>query len=141
LRKRKGGGSVTVRLKVIAARSADGCGCACACSYYNTDGGSANGKDTERKDCRPGEQQNARVVDELVQVLKDRWGDRLAVSVVEPGGVRALWDIIRYRVPPSVPVWVLNGKKIFEGVPDLAALQDAISACAISESAGGIAHT
>jgi hypothetical protein len=111
---------MAAQLKVIVEQGDTRCGCACA--YYNVDCG------TEEKDSSAGRQQNLRMVGEFVQVLKDRYEDRLNISVVNPRSIRAIWDDIRYGVRPSVPVWVLDGKKIFEGVPDLKSLQGAIDA-------------
>jgi hypothetical protein len=107
---------MTVRLKVIAEQSDTRCGCACACSYYNVG----------EKDSFPERPQNFRAVNELIQVLKDYYGDRLEISVVNPRSVRALLDNIRYKVRPFVPVWVLDREKICEGLPDLADLRNAI---------------
>ena len=117
---------MTVHLKVIVEQSESRCGC--ACSYYKTEEnkGMEESKGTEEKDSVPGWQQNLRMVDELVQVLKDRYEDRLDISVVNPRSIRAFWDNIRYKVRPFVPVWVLDREKFCEGVPDLADLQNAI---------------
>ena len=114
---------MTVQLKVIVEQSESQCGC--GCSYYNvakTDFFS----DTEKEGSFPDWRQNLRVIDELGQVLRDRYGDRLDISVVNPRSIRALLDNIRYKVRPSVPVWILDREKFCEGVPDLADLQNAI---------------
>jgi hypothetical protein len=50
----------------------------------------------------------------------------LDISIVDPRNVLALWDNIRYGVRPSKPTWILDRKKFYEGVPDLAVLQRAI---------------
>jgi hypothetical protein len=58
--------------------------------------------------------------------LRDRYGERLDVSVVDPRNIMAFWDNIRYGVRPSRPTWVLDRRKFCDGLPDLAALQSAI---------------
>jgi hypothetical protein len=80
----------------------------------------------EEKDSFPEQQNNLHVVEELLRALKERYGERLDVSVVNPRNIMAFWDNIRYGVRPSVPVWVLDRKKVYEGLPDLAHLQSLI---------------
>jgi hypothetical protein len=105
---------MTVHLKVIVEQSDTQCGC--GCSYYNV----------REKDSLSEWRQDFRAVDELIQVLKDFYGDRLDISVVNPRSLRAFWDNFRYKVRPFVPVWVLDREKICEGLPDLAELRNAI---------------
>ena len=63
---------------------------------------------------------------ELLCALRDRYGDSVDIHIVDPRNIMALWDNIRYSVRPSRPVWVLDRKKFYEGVPDLAILERAI---------------
>jgi hypothetical protein len=51
--------------------------------------------------------------------VKERYGDRVDISVVDPRNILALWDNFRYQVRPSRPTWVLDRKKIYDGVPEL----------------------
>jgi hypothetical protein len=48
--------------------------------------------------------------------------------VEDPSDFLSLWDSFRYRVRPDTPAWILEGKKTFEGVPDLDQLCSAIDA-------------
>jgi hypothetical protein len=65
-------------------------------------------------------------VGELLRNLRERYGSRLDVSIVDPRNILSLWDNIRYSVRASRPVWILDRKKIGEGVLNLADLQNAI---------------
>ncbi|MDR1649610.1 MAG: hypothetical protein LBR71_05055 [Synergistaceae bacterium] len=112
---------MTVHLKVIVEQSDTQCGCRCASSYYNVAENNAAAEDSS-----PDWRQSLRAVNELIQVLKDFYGDRLDISVVNPRSIRAFWDNIRYKVRPFVPVWILDRKKICEGLPDLAELRKTI---------------
>jgi hypothetical protein len=65
-------------------------------------------------------------VGELLCSLKERYGNRLDISIVDPRNIVALWDNIRYGVRVSKPAWILDRKKIGEGVLNLEDLQNAI---------------
>ncbi|MDR1651967.1 MAG: hypothetical protein LBR87_09290 [Synergistaceae bacterium] len=73
-------------------------------------------------------------VGKLLRELRDRYGSGVEISVVNSWGFWALADVIRLKITPSKPAWVLDGKKIFEGVPDPGVLFDAID----SALAGGL---
>jgi len=60
---------------------------------------------------------------ELLRSLKERYGDRVQISVVDPRNPLVLWYAIRYRAWASFSTWVLNSKKIFEGIPELEELE------------------
>jgi hypothetical protein len=70
----------------------------------------------------------AQEVGELLKELRSRYGERLDVSVVNSWGFFALWDVLRLKITPSKPAWVLEGKKIFEGVPEADDLMAAVDA-------------
>ncbi|MDR2179826.1 MAG: hypothetical protein LBP21_05930 [Synergistaceae bacterium] len=55
-----------------------------------------------------------------------RYGSRLDVSIVDPRNIVSLWDNIRYGVRVAQPTWILDRKKIGEGVLNLEYLQNAI---------------
>jgi hypothetical protein len=80
----------------------------------------------EEKDSFPEQQDNLREVQERLQALRERYGGRLDISVVNPRSIKAFLDNIRYGVRPGVPVWVLDRKKVYEGLPDVADLQSVI---------------
>ena len=66
--------------------------------------------------------------------LKERYGDKLDVSVVEPRNPLALWDIIRYWAWSPCTAWIVNRKKIFEGVPELEELERRVDAALKGEA-------
>ena len=44
--------------------------------------------------------------------------DEIDVSLVDPRAyLLSFLDLIRYQVRAKHPAWILNGKKIFEGIP------------------------
>ena len=69
-----------------------------------------------------------------MQSLKERYGDDVAVSAVEPRNPLALWDIIRYRAWSPCTAWIVNRKKIFEGIPALEELRQSIDAALKDEA-------
>jgi hypothetical protein len=82
----------------------------------------------EEKDSFPQQQKNIRAVAEIFRDLRDRYGDRLDLYMVDPRNVMALWDNFRYGVRPAVPAWILGRKKVFEGIPDAGKLRELIDA-------------
>ena len=69
----------------------------------------------------------------MLRNLRERYGSRLDVSIVDPRNILSLWDNIRYSVRASKPVWILDRKKIGEGVLNLADLQSAIDEKIVGE--------
>ena len=69
----------------------------------------------------------------MLRSLRERYGSRLDVSIVDPRNILSLWDNIRYSVRASKPVWILDRKKIGEGVLNLADLQSAIDEKIVGE--------
>ena len=45
---------------------------------------------------------------------------------MDPRNPLALFDIFRYRARPSRSTWILDRKKLCDGIPSLEALQEAI---------------
>jgi hypothetical protein len=109
--------NMTVRLKVYVERGVSGCGC-CGCLVYGP----------EEKASFPEQQERAQSVGALLRALRDRYGDRLEVFLVDPRNILALWDTFRFRIRPALPAWILGRRKIFEGIPDLKELQALIDA-------------
>jgi len=58
-----------------------------------------------------------RAMRDLLQSLEERYGDKVRISVVDPRNPLVLWYAIRYGAWATFSTWVLNGKKIFEGIP------------------------
>ena len=59
---------------------------------------------------------------ELLRSLRERYGDKARISVVDPRNPLVLWYAIRYGAWASFS-WILNGKKIFVGIPELEELE------------------
>jgi hypothetical protein len=60
---------------------------------------------------------------ELLRSLKERYRDKVHISIVDPRNPLVLWYAIRYGAWASFSTWVLNGKKIFEGIPEIEELE------------------
>ena len=54
---------------------------------------------------------------DLLQSLEKRYGNNVRISVVDPRNPLILWYSIRYGAWATFSTWILNGKKIFEGIP------------------------
>ena len=82
----------------------------------------------EEKDSLFQQQENIKAVGELLRVVKDCYGDKINISITDPRDIFSVWDNVRYRVQmrPSIPAWILDRKKICDGIPDLRDLQRAI---------------
>jgi hypothetical protein len=74
---------------------------------------------------------------DIMQELEHRYGERVDLSVEDPSDLLSLWNSFRYRVRSDTPAWILDGKKVFEGVPELSQLFDAIDAQLEKQSAVG----
>jgi hypothetical protein len=93
-------------------------GCCCVTALRATDGTPLYSKPSEYSSD----------VGKLLKALRERYNERLDVSVVNSWGFFALWDVLKFKITPSKPTWVLEGKKIFEGVPEESDLMSAIDA-------------
>lgn len=62
----------------------------------------------------------------MLRALRDHYGDRLDVCLIDPRNILAFFDNIRYRVRPSRPTWILDRDKICDGIPRLETLMEAI---------------
>lgn len=93
-----------VKLKLIMERSA--AGGSGGCSTYVP-----GSEETEwRKD-------SAEEIGALLSGIRETFGDRVHISVMDPRSIFSFFDLFRYRVRGTDPVWILNGRKAFEGVP------------------------
>ena len=102
-----------VKLKLIMERSsAGGSG---ACSTYVPG--------SEETEWRKG---TAEEIGGLLSGIRETFGDKVRISVMDPRSIFSFFDLFRYRVRGTDPVWILNGKKAFEGVPSREELQQSI---------------
>ena len=67
-------------------------------------------------------------VGELLRYVRKEFGNSVDVSVVDTGSyILSLIDVLRYNVKKEKPVWVINGKKFYEGIPTKEELHAALS--------------
>ena len=67
--------------------------------------------------------QAARVaVGSLLRRVRERFGDRLRVDLIDPRCSFFLFDLVRFNVRATEATWVLDGRLLFRGVPEEAAL-------------------
>ena len=63
--------------------------------------------------------QAARVaVGSLLRRVRERFGDRLRVDLIDPRCSFFLFDLIRFNVRATEATWVLDGRLLFRGVPE-----------------------
>lgn len=68
------------------------------------------------------------MVAELLRGVRTSFGDKVDVVMVDPRAwILSLFDLIRYNVKATKPVWILDGKKIFEGIPSKEELYSVLS--------------
>ena len=102
-----------VKLKLIMERSA--AGGSGGCSTYVP-----GSEETEwRKD-------SAEEIGALLSGIRETFGDRVHISIMDPRSIFSFFDLFRYRVRGTDPVWILNGRKVFEGVPSRDELEQSI---------------
>ena len=102
-----------VKLKLIMERSA--AGGSGGCSTYVP-----GSEETEwRKD-------SAEEIGALLSGIRETFGDRVHISVMDPRSIFSFFDLFRYRVRGTDPVWILNGRKAFEGVPSREEIEQSI---------------
>jgi hypothetical protein len=102
-----------VKLKLIMERSA--AGGSGGCSTYVP-----GSEETEwRKD-------SAEEIGALLSGIRETFGDRVHISVMDPRSIFSFFDLFRYRVRGTDPVWILNGRKVFEGVPSREEIEQSI---------------
>ena len=74
------------------------------------------------------QQENTRAIWELLGSLKERYGNKICISVVDSRNPIVLWYAIRYGAWATFTTWVLNRKKIFQGIPQPEELERLIDA-------------
>ena len=55
--------------------------------------------------------------------MEKRYGGKVSISVVDPRNPFVLWYAIRYGAWATFTTWLLNGKKVFEGIPKVEELE------------------
>ena len=64
-------------------------------------------------------------IGELLRAIRERYGDKVKITIKDPRFVTSVWDNLRYKVQvrPPLPAWVVDRKKICDGIPKLADLE------------------
>ena len=71
--------------------------------------------------------QAARVaVGSLLRRVRERFGDRLRVDLIDPRCSFFLFDLVRFNVRATEATWVLDGRLLFRGVPEAETLRSAL---------------
>jgi hypothetical protein len=102
------GCAMTVKLKIFM----QGGFCMPGCCGFTT------GRTTDGEVLYSDQRENVAGVGKLMSAIKEQYGEQVEVSVVNSWGFFALWDVLRLKITPSIPAWVLEGKKICEGLPE-----------------------
>ena len=80
------------------------------------------------------QQENTNALWALLRSLRERYGDKISISVVNPSNPIVLWYAIRYGAWAAFTTWILNNKTIFKGIPELEELVRLIDAALINEA-------
>jgi hypothetical protein len=62
----------------------------------------------------------------LAREVSREFGSRIELDLVDPRNMFFLLDVLRYGVKPTEPVWILDGKIAFRGIPEWKDLKAAI---------------
>jgi hypothetical protein len=63
-----------------------------------------------------------------METLVERYGDALEVRIKNSWGFFTFREVVRLKITPRIPTWVMDGRKIYEGVPNVKILCKAIDA-------------
>ena len=73
-------------------------------------------------------QRNIEEVGALLRDIHNEFGERVEVTVIDPRAwILSFIDMIRYNVKVTKPVWIIDGKKFYEGIPTKEELYAALS--------------
>jgi hypothetical protein len=64
---------------------------------------------------------------ELLVKLRNTFGDRLDIDILDPKCSFWIFDLVRYRVKSTEAAWVLDGRLIFRGIPEWKDLEKAVA--------------
>ncbi len=53
----------------------------------------------------------------LLTRIKEHYRAEIEVTMVDPRNILSLIDNVRYNIKGNVPAWILEGEKIYEGIP------------------------
>jgi hypothetical protein len=67
-------------------------------------------------------------IDRIMEALEERYGDAVDVIIKNSWGFFTFRDVVKLKITPRIPTWVIGSRKIYEGVPDVKVLCGAIDA-------------
>ncbi len=92
------------KIKVIMEKSsAGGSG---GCGAYIPGGESMD----ERRDA-------VSLIRELLTKTRETFGESVEITVMDPRSIFSFVDNFRYNIKGTAPAWIVDGKKVYEGVP------------------------
>lgn len=65
-------------------------------------------------------------IGDILNNIREKYGDQVEVSIIDPRSIISIIDNIRYNIKSSKPTWILDGEKIFEEVPSWEELENRI---------------
>ena len=63
----------------------------------------------------------------LLVKVRETFGDRVDIDILDPRCSFWLFDLIRFRVKSTEATWVLDGRLIFRGIPEWTDLRRVIA--------------
>lgn len=69
---------------------------------------------------------NLDAIGALLTRIREKYGERVDISIIDPRNMLSIFDNIRYNVKSTEPTWILDNRKIFVGIPSWHDLEDKI---------------
>ncbi len=66
-------------------------------------------------------------VGRLLVKVRDTFGDRIEIDILDPRCSFWIFDLVRFRVKSTEPVWILDGKLLFRGIPGWTELEGVLA--------------
>ncbi|NPV88895.1 hypothetical protein HPY42_05265 [Coprothermobacteraceae bacterium] len=63
---------------------------------------------------------------EVLRYLRDRHPE-IEVNLVDPRNTFFFWQVVKHRVKGGRATWVLDGKKVYEGIPTIEVLEELLA--------------
>jgi ABC-type multidrug transport system ATPase subunit len=57
-------------------------------------------------------------IKDLLKKIRDEYGKKIKLSTHDPRNLTSIPADIKHHIKSSQPTWILDGKKLFEGVPE-----------------------
>lgn len=66
-------------------------------------------------------------VGRLLVKVRDTFGDRIEIDILDPRCSFWIFDLVRFRVKSTEPAWILDGKLLFRGIPGWTELEGVLA--------------